>query len=148
MYNAKQSEENAIRHHGIKGMKWGVRNRRFIQNRFNPAERKKKRKAIQDSNKSLTRFKKSYQTRSTMSTQELSRAVERLRLENEFKKQITIGEGVKSHKVRDFIGAASQIKVPNEAGGQSALQQVVVKKMGQYAIKKGSEFASKRAMKK
>lgn len=77
------SSEEIIEHFGIKGMKWGFRR---VRERL---ARRKQRKV--DSLVSKTRtsqWKHKYAQRASISDRDLKRAVDRLRLENDFAEQV------------------------------------------------------------
>lgn len=77
------SSEEIIEHFGVKGMKWGFRR---VRERL---ARRKQRKV--DSRVSKTRtsqWKHKYAQRASISDRDLKRAVDRLRLENDFAEQV------------------------------------------------------------
>lgn len=85
---------NELQHHGIKGMKWGVRRRNPSGGGDGAApkkltKRQKKKaalEAVEASNKRAKAWRKDYTNRSKLSDAELKSKIERLRLENELNK--------------------------------------------------------------
>lgn len=139
-------DEDIIEHHGIKGMRWGIRSRRPVgelsprkQRRLEKkADKKRMRMIRKQSRDSFKNYEKQYATRSSMSTQEMQKAVERLRLENEFKRQLDMGRKAQSssnsQKTLSTLGKISSTKVPNGNGGLSPLSQVVATKASEAAM--------------
>lgn len=72
---------NQLYHHGIKGMKWGVR-RTPAQLGHNPSSMKNNKKSLSDDKKKEDHAKKSL---SDMSDDELRRKISRLKMEREYR---------------------------------------------------------------
>ena len=71
---------DTLEHFGVKGMKWGRRK----------AVAKSAKKAAKKASKTTyTKWKKQYDYRSSMSDDNLKRATQRLRLENDFAEQVS-----------------------------------------------------------
>lgn len=66
--------DDYLEHHGVKGMKWGVRRQR----------RKELRSFKKSSKKMAKKQKAEYYKRDTMTNADLQKRIERLRLENEY----------------------------------------------------------------
>lgn len=73
-----QSSSEVIEHFGVRGMKWGVRRR----------ERKEARRLKKASKARSKEWKQKYQDRSRMTDEDIRKATNRLRLENDFAEQI------------------------------------------------------------
>ena len=118
MNNEELMMEEYLAHHGIKGMKWGVR-----RNKKKLSKSKgKKAKQVKDK-----------KTNEPLSSEELNKRVQRLRLEREYKQlQREVRPSVKK-KVLDAISDVS--KVVAFAGSSVALYNGIEKLMEK---KKGS----------
>ena len=82
---------DTLEHFGVKGMKWGRRK----------AVAKSAKKAAKKASKTTyTKWKKQYDYRSSMSDDNLKRATQRLRLENDFAEQVSRSSKYGSKKKR------------------------------------------------
>ena len=109
-------KELILQHHGVKGMKWGVRKDRV----------KKPGRGLKSMNESAKRerdWKYQYRERGVLSDNELRDVVNRLRLENEFAK--LSGEASKGQRkmAKSFIKNASSIAMNDKT--KQAMASVV-----------------------
>lgn len=88
---------DTLEHFGVKGMKWGRRK----------AVAKSARKAAEKASKTTSaKWKKKYDYRSSMSDDDLKRATQRIRLENDFAEQVSRSSkygGKKKRGIGDMI---------------------------------------------
>lgn len=91
--------EETLQHHGVKGMRWGVRKKRTSsssgkskkEKKLSKKDKKNAEKAHKSNEKKRSSsrsaaWRKVYENRGRMTDAELNRAVQRLRLENELNK--------------------------------------------------------------
>lgn len=94
-------ENNTLQHHGILGMKWGVR--RF-QNRDGSLTSAGKKRRADDSDTDENKQKQPQKkTVKTMSDDELREKISRLQLEKQYTALMNETNPPKSHKGRDFV---------------------------------------------
>lgn len=86
MTNVNLMGYTTLQHHGVKGMKWGIRKKIKKASQ----KRKRRKKLEKQSRKTANDWAYKYADRSKMSTDDLRKSVDRLRLENEFAKQVGI----------------------------------------------------------
>ena len=77
--------ENELYHHGIKGMKWGIRRYQNKDGTLTAAGKKQKKKTLSADDKEKTRRKSDLKKRRTMSDADIKKRIERMKLEKEFK---------------------------------------------------------------
>ena len=77
---------DTLEHYGVKGMKWGKR--RAEARMAKKARKKARKKAEKQSKKTDEEWTVKYKKRSDMTDDEVQAATKRLRLENEFAKQV------------------------------------------------------------
>lgn len=117
-----------IEHHGVKGQKWGVR--KAVKNGV--ASAKKSHELNTQSRQREKSWTTTYKKRGSMSTTDLKRAVERLRLENELNRlatEATASQRAKSKAImKNFEGLDLN---PN---GGAELRKKLAKAAGKAAI--------------
>lgn len=117
-----------IEHHGVKGQKWGVR--KAVKNSV--ASAKKSHELNTQSRQREKSWTTTYKKRGSMSTTDLKRAVERLRLENELNRlatEATASQRAKSKAImKNFEGLDLN---PN---GGAELRKKLAKAAGKAAI--------------
>ena len=107
------SYSNELQHHGVKGMKWGVRKARGRTGPGTKVTSKNQQKRINDRNIRNER-KQTLKARRNMSEQDLDRAINRLKKEKQLKdliqEDIAPGRTIVSESIRSLgskaIGAA------------------------------------------
>lgn len=106
--------DEIIEHHGIKGMKWGVRNRRTSSSSTKPQS--ERNTTNRESKARAQSWEKKYKNRDKMSDQQLKKNVERLRLENEFGRLSSDASASTKQKgneqIRKYANQAISVAIP------------------------------------
>ena len=118
-------EMSDLHHHGVKGQKWGVRKaiKRAEESHRVSSESKKRERS----------WRETYKKRGEMSTSDLKRAVERLRLENELNRLATEATASQRAKSRAIMKNFEGIDISQNSGAE--LRKKLAKAAGQAAVK-------------
>ena len=110
-------DRTELYHHGVKGMKWGVRRYQNKDGSLTPAG--KKRYSLKDSEERASR-QADVKNRRTLSTADIQKKIERLKLERQFKNltEEDISPGKKL--VSDILQSAGKTVLSNAAAGAMA----------------------------
>ena len=110
-------DRTELYHHGIKGMKWGIRRYQNKDGSLTPAG--KKRYSSKDSEERASR-QADVKNRRTLSTADIQKKIERLKLERQFKNltEEDISPGKKL--VSDILQSAGKTVLSNAAAGAMA----------------------------
>ena len=107
--------ELVIEHYGVKGMKWGIRRaREEIRSRSQSAKRERS-------------WKTQYRSRETMTNEELTAAINRLQLENQFAKLAGEATAKQRKQAKSMFDKASSIMMSDE--GKQVMATIVRKAM-------------------
>lgn len=129
-----------LEHHGVKGMRWGVRRAQSssgIKSRI--ANLQKSREVTKASRNRERSWKTQYKKRGSMSDAELSKVLNRLRMENEFSRLATEATASQRKKAKAYMNAV--MNAPVGKNGQ-ALKTAITKQV----MKKATTVAAAAAM--
>lgn len=107
-----------LQHHGIKGMRWGVRRKRTSSPKPKRVSKRQKKKealeVLEASKKRSKQWRSDFNKRAQLSDAELKKRVDRLRLENEFDRlsKEAIKDIPKKKKGLEQIKKLSNMKIP------------------------------------
>lgn len=106
----------SIEHHGVKGMKWGVR-RKELSDAYAKRKRQNQLDAHfkEDSTHRVAQWERAYDRRSQMSDSQLNSMVKRLRLENEMQRLVSETSARQSQMDagRGFVSRVGSIQLSN-----------------------------------
>ena len=138
--------ENELYHHGVKGMKWGVRKNRNSAGRNSGVKRKTKRHQSANSKKVASR-KKDYKNRRTMSDKELQQKIERLKMEKTFKELTKEDISPGRNYAQQILAAAGKKTLTVAAAGAMAYG-VKVAMTKEFNIKEAAAYVAANPNKK
>lgn len=106
-------QQNSFEHHGVKGMKWGVR-KWYSNSSFG-----KKQRAKKERKQALAAWSNKYNNMHKMTSKDIEKATRRLRLENDFAEQMKRSNSINAKKRGGGVTAFGK------AVGKSVLNSVV-----------------------
>lgn len=107
--------DDFLEHHGIKGMKWGVRREKVRQARAAKKESRSREK----------NWTKEYQQRGKLSDQELQKRVQRLRLENDFARLASEAKLSERKRAQSLINSVANV---SESAAKASRNAELIKK--------------------
>lgn len=107
--------DDFLEHHGIKGMKWGVRREKVRQARAAKKESRSREK----------NWTKEYQQRGKLSDQELQKRVQRLRLENDFARLASEAKMSERKRAQSLINSVANV---SESAAKASRNAELIKK--------------------
>lgn len=129
--------EYELYHHGIKGMKWGVRRYQNKDGSLTNAGLKKK--AREKNRQEKARRKSELKNRRTMSDADLKKRIDRMKIENEFKKLTKEDISPGKKMASDILSSAGKKTLTVAAAGAMAYG-VKVAMTRKFDIKEATDF--------
>lgn len=127
--------ENQLMHHGIKGMKWGVRRYQNKDGSLTPAGKKR----YSEDEKERASRKTDLQNRRTLSDAEIRKKIDRLKLEKEFK-NLTEEDISPGKKFASDILKSAGNRVLTAAAAGAAAYAVKVAMTKKFDIKEAASY--------
>ena len=139
--------ENELYHHGIKGMKWGVRRYQNKDGTLTAAGKKQKKKTLSADDKEKARRKSDLKKRRTMSDADIKKRIERMKLEKEFKNLTKEDISPGKKYVGEIMSSAGKKALGVVAAG-AMVYGVKVAMTGKFDIKEAAGYIAANPNKK
>lgn len=140
-------DNNELYHHGIKGMKWGVRRYQNKDGTLTNAGKRRRSKTESADHKAKTDRKKAFKNRRTMSDADLKKRIDRLKMEKEFK-ELTQNDIAPGKKFASEIMTSAGKKALTVAAAGAMTYAVKVAMTKKFDIKEAANYIAANPNKK
>lgn len=141
-------ENNELYHHGIKGMKWGVRRYRNKDGTLTPAGRKRYSDGeLSADQKERAARKADVKNRRTLSTSDIQKKIDRLKMEKQLK-DLTAEDLSPGRKLASDILKSAGTKVLSAAAAGAAAYAVKVAMTKSFDVKEAANYIASNPNKK
>lgn len=138
---------NELYHHGIKGMKWGVRRYQNYDGSLTPAGKRRHDSGHPSNEQEMSNRKTALKNRRTMSDSELKQRIERLKMEHTFK-TLTETDIAPGKKCVSEILSSSGKKVATMAAAGAMAYAVRVAMTKEFNAKEAANYIAANPNKK